>query len=125
QGLDVKDLADRVHIAADVTEAVRDADIVQENGPESLEFKKDLFATLAREAPSQALLLSSSSAIPSTAFTGELDDASPVLIGHPFNPPHAIPLVEVVPGVRTSEQSVEAAIAFYRFGGRTPVLDRI
>ncbi len=49
-GLDVE-LADRVHIAADVTEAVRDADVVQENGPENVEFKKDLFATLVREAP--------------------------------------------------------------------------
>ena len=123
QGLDVKDLADRVHIAADVTEAVRDADIVQENGPENVEFKKDLFKTLVDEAPKHALLLSSSSAIPSTAFTGEID-GSRVLIGHPFNPPHLIPLVEVVPGERTSEESVRRAVDFYTFLGRTPVVER-
>jgi len=123
-GVPAEDLAARVHIAADVAEAVRDADVVQENGPENVEFKKDLFATLLAEAPKHALLLSSSSAIPSTAFTGPLEDASRVLIGHPFNPPHLIPLVEVVPGERTSEESVQAAVDFYTFVGRTPVVER-
>jgi ketoreductase RED1 len=126
RGLDVTGLADRVHVAADVTEAVRDADVVQENGPERVEFKQDLFATLAREAPAHALLLSSSSAIPSTAFTGELadEDAARVLIGHPFNPPHLVPLVEVVPGERTGEDAVRAAVDFYTSVGRTPVVER-
>jgi len=126
RGLDVTGLADRVHIAADVTDAVRDADVVQENGPERAEFKKDLFATLAREAPAHALLLSSSSAIPSTAFTGELadGDAARVLIGHPFNPPHLVPLVEVVPGEHTTEDAVQAALDFYTSVGRTPVVER-
>ncbi|QFU89719.1 3-hydroxyacyl-CoA dehydrogenase NAD-binding domain-containing protein [Amycolatopsis sp. YIM 10] len=124
QGLDVEDLAGRVQLAGDVADAVRDADVVQENGPEDVEFKKDLFATLVREAPEHVLLLSSSSAIPSTAFTGDLADASRVLIGHPFNPPHLIPLVEVVPGERTSEESVRAAVDFYTSVGRTPVVER-
>ena len=123
-GVPAEDLAARVHIAGDVADAVRDADVVQENGPENVEFKKDLFATLLKEAPAHALLLSSSSAIPSTAFTTELADASRVLIGHPFNPPHLIPLVEVVPGERTSEESVQAAVDFYTFVGRTPVVER-
>uniref|UniRef100_UPI001F43F9BF 3-hydroxyacyl-CoA dehydrogenase NAD-binding domain-containing protein n=1 Tax=Streptomyces caniscabiei TaxID=2746961 RepID=UPI001F43F9BF len=65
RGLDVRGLADRVHLTADVTEAVRGADVVQENGPERVGFKKDLFAVVVREAPAHALLLSSSSAIPS------------------------------------------------------------
>lgn len=126
RGLDVTGLADRVRLAADVTDAVRDADVVQENGPERAGFKKDLFATLAREAPAHALLLSSSSAIPSTAFTGELadEDAARVLIGHPFNPPHLVPLVEVVPGERTGEEAVQAALDFYTSVGRTPVVER-
>ncbi|MFG1641707.1 3-hydroxyacyl-CoA dehydrogenase NAD-binding domain-containing protein [Amycolatopsis sp. NPDC049252] len=122
-GTTAEALAGRVYIAADVTEAVRDADVVQENGPENVEFKKDLFATLVKEAPQHALLLSSSSAIPSTAFTGEID-GSRVLIGHPFNPPHLIPLVEVVPGEQTSRQSVETAVDFYTFLDRTPVVER-
>ncbi|MGW6546631.1 3-hydroxyacyl-CoA dehydrogenase NAD-binding domain-containing protein, partial [Streptomyces massasporeus] len=126
RGLDVTGIADRVRIAADVTAAVRDADVVQENGPERAGFKKDLFATLAREAPAHALLLSSSSAIPSTAFTGELadEDAARVLIGHPFNPPHLVPLVEIVPGERTGADAVQAALDFYTSVGRTPVVER-
>ncbi|MFI6370081.1 SDR family NAD(P)-dependent oxidoreductase [Streptomyces sp. NPDC050546] len=126
RGLDVTDLADRVRIAADVAEAVRDADVVQENGPERVEFKRDLFATLVREAPDHALLLSSSSAIPSSAFTRELPDeaAARVLIGHPFNPPHLVPLVEVVPGERTGEDAVQDAVDFYTSVGRTPVVER-
>ena len=122
-GTTAEELASRVHIAADVTEAVRDADVVQENGPESVEFKKDLFKQLVEEAPEHALLLSSSSAIPSTAFTGEID-GSRVLIGHPFNPPHLIPLVEVVPGERTSDEAVQQAVDFYTHLGRTPVVER-
>ncbi|MFB9688900.1 3-hydroxyacyl-CoA dehydrogenase NAD-binding domain-containing protein [Amycolatopsis plumensis] len=122
-GTTAAELASRVQIAADVTEAVRDADVVQENGPENVEFKKALFKQLSEEAPEHALLLSSSSAIPSTAFTEEID-GSRVLIGHPFNPPHLIPLVEVVPGERTSDESVQQAVDFYTFLGRTPVVER-
>lgn len=124
QGLDVRGLADRVRLAPDVTEAVRHADVVQENGPENTAFKRALFATLVREAPSHALLLSSSSAIPSSAFTGGLDDAGRILIGHPFNPPHLVPLVEVVPGERTSQDAVARAVAFYESVGRIPVVER-
>ncbi|MER6539872.1 3-hydroxyacyl-CoA dehydrogenase NAD-binding domain-containing protein [Streptomyces sp900105755] len=124
QGLDTDGLADRVHLAADTTEAVRDADIVQENGPERVEFKKELFARLVREAPAHALLLSSSSAIPSSAFTQEIEDAGRILVGHPFNPPHLLPLVEVVPGEHTTEEAVQSAVAFYTSVGRTPVVER-
>jgi ketoreductase RED1 len=123
-GLDVDGLADRVHVAGELSDAVRDADVVQENGPESVEFKKDLFARLVRDAPKHALLASSSSAIPSTAFTGEIEDAGRILIGHPFNPPHLIPLVEIVPGEHTSEDAVATAVDFYTFLGRTPVVER-
>lgn len=124
QGLDTDGLAGRVHLAGEVVEAVRHTDVVQENGPENTAFKRELFAQLVREAPSHALLLSSSSAIPSTAFTDGLDDAGRILIGHPFNPPHLVPLVEVVPGRRTREESVTRAVEFYRSVGRVPVVER-
>jgi ketoreductase RED1 len=117
------ELAGRVHIAESVSEAVRDADVVQENGPERVEFKRELFARLVTEAPEHALLLSSSSAIPSSEFTLDID-ASRVLIGHPFNPPHVMPLVEVVPNPRTTEETVQRAVEFYRSLGRVPVVER-
>ncbi|MCR6483132.1 3-hydroxyacyl-CoA dehydrogenase NAD-binding domain-containing protein [Amycolatopsis sp. OK19-0408] len=122
-GTTAAELASRVSIAESVTESVKAADVVQENGPENVEFKKALFKQLVEEAPEHALLLSSSSAIPSTAFTGGID-GSRVLIGHPFNPPHLIPLVEVVPGEHTSEESVARAVEFYTSLGRTPVVER-
>ena len=123
-GLDVDGLADRVHVAGDLSDAVRDADVVQENGPESVEFKKDLFARLVRDAPKHALLASSSSALPATTFTEGIEDAGRILIGHPFNPPHLMPLVEIVPGERTTEDAVSTAVDFYTFLGRTPVVVR-
>jgi len=123
-GLNVDGLADRVHVAGDLSDAVRDADVVQENGPESVEFKKDLFARLVRDAPKHALLASSSSALPATTFTEGIADAGRILIGHPFNPPHLMPLVEIVPGERTTEDAVSAAVDFYTFLGRTPVVVR-
>ncbi|MGW2921042.1 3-hydroxyacyl-CoA dehydrogenase NAD-binding domain-containing protein [Streptomyces angustmyceticus] len=124
QGLDTAGLADRVRLAGEVTEAVRDADVVQESGPESADFKRALFTRLVRAAPSHALLLSSSSALPATTFTDGIDDAGRILIGHPFNPPHLVPLVEVVPGRRTHEDSVTRAVTFYRSVGRVPVVER-
>jgi len=123
-GLDIDGLADRVHVAGDLSDAVRDADVVQENGPESVEFKKDLFARLVRDAPKHALLASSSSALPATTFTEGIEDAGRILIGHPFNPPHLIPLVEIVPGEHTTEDAVATAVDFYTFLGRTPVVVR-
>ncbi|WP_435061867.1 3-hydroxyacyl-CoA dehydrogenase NAD-binding domain-containing protein [Amycolatopsis thermoflava] len=112
-----------VQIAGSVGEAVRDVDVVQENGPERLDFKRGLFARLVAEAPAHALLLSSSSAIPSSEFTADID-GSRVLIGHPFNPPHIMPLVEVVPNPRTNEEAVREAVEFYRSLGRVPVVER-
>ena len=123
-GLNVDGLADRVHVAGDLSDAVKDADVVQENGPESVEFKKDLFARLVRDAPKHALLASSSSALPATTFTEGIEDAGRILIGHPFNPPHLMPLVEIVPGERTTEDAVSTAVDFYTFLGRTPVVVR-
>ncbi|WP_316766391.1 3-hydroxyacyl-CoA dehydrogenase NAD-binding domain-containing protein [Streptomyces sasae] len=124
QGLDTDGPTDRVHLAADITEAVRDADVVQENGPERVEFKKELFARLVREAPGHALLLSSSLAIPSSVFTTEIEDAGRILIGHPCNPPHLLPLVEVAPGEHTTAEAVQCAVALYTSVGRTPVVER-
>ncbi|RJQ80341.1 hydroxylacyl-CoA dehydrogenase [Pseudonocardiaceae bacterium YIM PH 21723] len=122
---DLREVApEGVHVAADLAEAVRDADFVQENGPERLDFKKQLFADLVRLAPARTIFLSSSSFIPATAFAADVEDASRILIGHPFNPPHLIPLVEVVPGERTSDEAVRAAVDFYESVGRVPVVER-
>lgn len=111
----------RLRGCATLEEAVTDAGFVQENAPEQLELKRSLFAALDAAAPAGAILASSSSGIPASMFQDACRHPERVLIGHPFNPPHLIPLVEVVGGERTSPQAVQAAMAFYRKAGKRPV----
>ena len=117
-GLPSQGLEKNLRFEADLARAVAKADLVQENGPEKVEFKQQLWAQIEQHAPSHALLLSSSSARPATEQGKAMKDASRLLIGHPFNPPHLIPLVEVVPGEQTSKQAVEDAVAFYTALGK-------
>lgn len=121
-GYSIKDLTMKLSFEADLAAAVKDADVVQENGPESVPFKQDLYARLDVMVKPTALLLSSSSSIPATVFSEKMSRPERVLIGHPFNPPHLIPLVEVVPGKKTSREAVEQALAFYASLGKKPIL---
>jgi 3-hydroxyacyl-CoA dehydrogenase len=112
----------RLSFTTDASEAVIDADFVQENGPEREDVKHALFATLdAAARPDVVLASSSSGLLPSAIARGAVRHPERVLIGHPFNPPHLIPLVEVVPGERTSEAAVAAAMAFYAAVGKRPI----
>lgn len=92
---------------ADLERAVSGVDLVQENGPEKPEWKQQLWARIEKAVPAHALLLSSSSARPATEQGSQMQNASRLLVGHPFNPPHLIPLVEVVPGEHTDPRAVE------------------
>lgn len=114
---------DAVDLADSAAAAARGAALVQESGPEDPDAKASLFVELAKAAAPDALLVSSSSAILPTRIAAQLDDdaAARMLIGHPFNPPHIMPLVEVVPGERTAQESVDRALAAYRAYGREPV----
>jgi len=112
----------RLRFTSDPAEAVADADFVQENGPEREEVKNALFAVLdAAARPDVVLASSSSGLLPSTIARGAPQHPQRVLVGHPFNPPHLIPLVEVVPGEKTSEAAVEQAMAFYTAAGKRPI----
>lgn len=102
-------------------EAARGADFVQENAPERIEIKRATFAALEATLAPEAIIASSTSGImPSTLQEG-MRHPERLVVGHPFNPPHLIPLVEVVPGKATSEATVEATIAFYEAIGKTPI----
>lgn len=116
--------ASRMTVAASLGDAVDGVRLVQESGPEVVETKVQLFADLARLAPADALLVSSSSAIRATLVAETMEDevAARILIAHPFNPPHVMPLVEIVPGERTSPKTVERAVQFYRSCGKEPVV---
>ncbi|MDD7942462.1 3-hydroxyacyl-CoA dehydrogenase NAD-binding domain-containing protein [Actinomycetospora lutea] len=115
-------LPDAVTFVEDPAQAAADADFVQENGPERLEVKHALLAVLDAAARPDVVIASSSSALrPTDLARGAPEHPERVLVGHPFNPPHLVPLVEVVPGEATSEAAVGAAMAFYAGVGRTPL----
>ena len=107
---------------ADLPQAVRQADVVQECGPERLAFKQTLWAQVEVHCRPEALLLSSSSGITATMQARKMKSPQRMLIGHPFNPPHLIPLVEVVPGKRTSADAVRRARDFYAGLGKRPIV---
>ncbi|MBW8487513.1 3-hydroxyacyl-CoA dehydrogenase NAD-binding domain-containing protein [Actinomadura parmotrematis] len=111
-----------LEFAAGPAEAADGADFVQENGPERLAVKDAILAALDEAAPPATVIASSSSGLkPSDLQRACARHPERVLVGHPFNPPHLVPLVEVVPGARTAEAAVEAALAFYRGLGKRPV----
>ena len=118
------DWAQRVAVSSSVEEAVTGADVVQENGPERLELKQELFARIEKACPPGALLLSSTSGLMPSDIGASMVDPGRVVVGHPFNPPHVVPLVEVVPGARTPAHTVAAAADFYRSLGKAPVVLR-
>jgi 3-hydroxyacyl-CoA dehydrogenase len=114
--------AEALTFTDDPAAAVAGADFVQENGPERLEVKHALLADLDAAARPEVVIASSSSMLPPTDLArGAPAHPERVLVGHPFNPPHLVPLVEVVPGEGTSPEAVESAMAVYRSVGRTPL----
>jgi carnitine 3-dehydrogenase len=113
---------DRLTFVPDVAEAVADADFVQENGPEREDVKHAVFAALdAAARPDVVLASSSSGMLPSAIAKACSLHPERVLVGHPFNPPHLLPLVEVVPGEKTDEAAVDQAMAFYTALGKKPI----
>ena len=111
----------RLHPAASLAEAVAEATHVQENGPERLEDKQALFAELDRLAPPSAILASSTSGIPASAFTESLPGRARCLVAHPVNPPYLVPLVELCPAPWTAPGTVAATRALMERAGQVPV----
>jgi 3-hydroxyacyl-CoA dehydrogenase len=105
-----------------LADAVAGAQFVQENGPERIAVKQALYAALDAAAPPGTILATSSSTLLiSDVQAGCARHPERVVLGHPFNPPHLIPLVEVAGGARTSEHAIETAMRFYAAIGRKPV----
>jgi 3-hydroxyacyl-CoA dehydrogenase len=113
--------AQRLTFHADVADAVRGARFVQENGPEREDAKIALFAAIDAAAPPETVIASSSSGLLISRITQACKHPERCVIGHPFNPPHLIPLVEVVGGEKTAPRAIEAAMAFYRSVGKRPI----
>jgi 3-hydroxyacyl-CoA dehydrogenase len=112
---------DRLTFTTDMKEALSKADLVQENGPERSDFKMTLFAQMDEAAPFDTIIASSSSGITPSVMQTKCKHPERVLVGHPFNPPHIIPLVEVVGGTKTSPEAIQQALAFYTSIGKKAI----
>ncbi|MCL8382223.1 3-hydroxyacyl-CoA dehydrogenase NAD-binding domain-containing protein [Xanthobacter aminoxidans] len=105
----------------DPVAAVEGADFVQENAPERYEVKQKLFPALDAVLPPEVVIASSSSGLLASRISEGCRHRERCLIGHPFNPPHLIPLVEVVGGAHASRDAIARAMAFYRWLGKHPI----
>jgi 3-hydroxyacyl-CoA dehydrogenase len=113
--------AQRMDFHRDVAATVEGAQFVQESGPEREDLKIELFAEIDAALPGDTVIASSSSGLLISRVTVKCKRPQRCVIGHPFNPPHLIPLVEVVGGDKTSPQAVAAAMEFYRALGKHPI----
>src|SRR5215470_15242001 len=105
-----------------LAQAVGSADLVQENGPERLDFKQKLYEQLDNLLPSDVIIASSSSGLRMSEIQlGAASHPERCVIAHPFNPPHVIPLVEIVGGAKTSEETIQRAEQFYTSIGKKTV----
>jgi carnitine 3-dehydrogenase len=121
-GLDSGASRDRLTFNADLQQAVSKADFVQESVPERLLLKTRVFAQMDEAAPPDTILASSASGLTMDAIQSSCKrHPERCVIGHPFNPPHVIPLVEVVGGAKTSEATIERAMKFYASIGKKPI----
>ena len=123
-GLSAGASRERLKFTTDMKEALSSADFVQENGPERPDFKIKLYADMDAVTPADSLIASSSSSLTMSVIQSQARHPERCVIGHPFNPPHVIPLVEVVGGAKTSPEAIQQAMAFYTSIGKRAILLR-
>lgn len=114
----------RLVVCSSLQDACANADIVQEQGPEKIAFKRDVWAQIEKCAPRGAHLWSSTSGIPASLQAEGMVDRSRLLVVHPFNPPHVLPLLEIVPSPETRPEEVEFARSYFEGlgSGHRPVV---
>lgn len=113
---------EKLRFTADFAAAMEGADLIQENGPERIDFKQDLYAKLDEMLPAHTIIASSSSGLMMSDIQSTCKNhPDRCVVAHPFNPPHLIPLVEIVGGAKTSDETIERALAFYASLGKKPV----
>jgi carnitine 3-dehydrogenase len=112
---------DRLAFHADLADAVAEADVVQENSPEDARVKRGVLAAIDRAARPDAIIASSTSGFAMTMLQADCSRPERCVVGHPFNPPYLIPLVEVAGGERTDPAAVDRLAAFYAATGKRPL----
>ena len=121
---DARAALERIERAASIESAIGEAEWVQENLPEKVELKREIFALLDRHARPDAVLASSTSAIPASRFTEGLAARARCLVAHPVNPPHLVPIVELCGAPWTAVATIERAERVFASVGQTPIVVR-
>lgn len=119
---DPAELLARIHVTADLGEALAGVIHVQENVPERVDLKRTLFAEFDRLAPPDAVLASSTSSLPASSFTEDLPGRARCLVAHPANPPYLMPIVEIVPAPWTAPEATERTRALMARVKQAPVV---
>jgi carnitine 3-dehydrogenase len=113
---------DRLTLTDNLAEAVSRADFVQESAPERLELKRDLYVKLGNFVPAGVVIASSTSGLTMTDIQSRCATRERTVVGHPFNPPYLLPLVEIVGGTGTSPETVQWVSDFYAQAGKAPLV---
>lgn len=117
-----KEILSRIHYTTSVEEAVKDAMFIQESSAEHYDVKHEIVKQIEEFAPEDAVIASSTSGLLVTEIAKYAKHPERFVGGHPYNPPHLIPLVEITKGEKTEDWAVEKAKAFYTEIGMEPVV---
>ena len=116
------EIAARIHYTTSIAEAVTGAQFIQESSAEHYEVKWELVKAIEAASEPDAIIASSTSGLLVTEIAKNAEHPERFCGGHPYNPPHLIPLVEITKGEKTSERTVARAKAFYTAIGMEPVV---
>ena len=113
---------ENLRCTSDLTEAVAGAQFIQESAPENMQLKQALYEELGRLVPANVVIASSTSGLPMSDIQARCSTPERTVIGHPFNPPYLLPLVEIVGGAATDPAAVQWLSDFYKVAGKAPLL---
>lgn len=113
--------ADKLNFARSPGEVAAAAELVQENAPENLALKQEVYAEIESNAPPALVIASSTGGIPPTQLQAKMRHPERLVVCHPFNPPHLIPLIEIIGGEKTSPDVVAWALRFFATLGKKPI----
>lgn len=121
-GDDSKQLLHHIHFTTALKECIKDTNFIIEAVPENLRIKKEIYQLLEETVPKDVPIASNTSGIPTSSLASEMLYPERFIITHFWNPAHLIPLVEVVPGKETNEQTVTQTIELLELLGKKPIL---
>lgn len=113
---------DNFNWTTDLKEATENAEFIQESAPEVLELKQELYQKLGEIVDPQVVIASSTSGLSMTDIQARCSTPERTIVGHPFNPPYLLPLVEMIGGEKTTARTVDWTVEFYKVAGKAPLV---